>query len=115
MNLYLVIIAIETFAHMGISYMPSLRLIDLCLSDYFQGSANEVFAIAVDNNTTKQDLKEALLYDYNSSCGDEIPDFELLVEDLIASCSNEPLFPHLESFDEQLESVYAYFEYVEGD
>lgn len=89
-----------------------IRFLDLCTSDYFQGSSNEVFVVFVDNTTTKQELKKALLHDYNSSCGDEIPNFEKLVNDLISMCSEGPLFPELEPFTEDSEPVYAYFDYV---
>lgn len=89
-----------------------IRFLDLCTSDYFQGSRNEVFAVPVDNTTTKQQIKEALLYEYHSSCGDEIPDFEKLVNDFISECLEGPLFSQLEPFTEHSEPVYAYFDYI---
>ena len=94
--------------------MPNLQLIDVCLPDYFQGSANEVFAVPVDNSTTKQDLRESLVYEYNNRLGDEIANFESLVDDLIANCSNKPLFPNLEPFNDNCDCCYAYIEYTEN-
>jgi len=93
--------------------MSEIVLIDVCLSDYFRGSSNTVFAVPVHNTTTAQDIKNGILYDYNNDCCyEEIENIELLIDELLFDCTkDEPLFPELELFDENLEPVYAYFEY----
>jgi len=89
----------------------TLRYLDCCLPDYFQGSSNPVIAVPVDGNTTYQDLKEAIELEYNSS--DEYPDTDiktLLADFFTTSGLNQKAFARLEPYNEIDDSVYMYMD-----
>jgi len=102
-----------------------LRLDDVCLPDYWNGSSNVCLAVPVDGGMTVEDVIEGIEFDFQSSdwfetdeewnaARNAIDDFkEENKENLEKIC-----FPDLEKWEEheeeQFDSCYAYFEFVKG-
>ena len=97
-----------------------LRLLDVCLPDYFLGYSGEfqTIAVPVDGTTTYNDLIESIELDTNSECRES--SFYDALDSAIknfpkqlgpSDCMSNKCFSNLETYEEDdcMESVYAYF------
>lgn len=108
-----------------------LQYVDACLPDYFNGTSKPCLSVPVDGNTTRKEIYNALLSEYNSGIADywinkffesngylhvnPYDEVKQAIYDCIYhndNCNNDDkVFPSLEYYDNDFEgdSVYAYF------
>jgi hypothetical protein len=109
-----------------------LQYADACLPDYFNGTSKPCLSIPVDGNTTRKEIYDNLLSEYNTGIADyRINEFfesngylhvnpYVEVKQAIYDCiyhsdkcmGNDKVFPSLECYnnnDFEGDSVYAYF------
>jgi len=99
-----------------------MRLIylDTCLPGYFQGHSGHVYAVPVTCDSTYQTVLRDLMAEISN---EEVfrakdSDYEAIAEsarDIFSACNMDDVFQkHIESDNEESESVYAYFGVIAG-
>ena len=102
--------------------MPTLRYLDTCLPDYFQGFSGHVYAVPVCKEDTGRHVMLALFSEidgesvvYNDGMPFHDSDYDALKESVKTMfhgnpCLDKPWSEHAPSYeDDKAESVYAYF------